>query len=94
MGIDIVLNNLNATKTTVNVYGETDLGNTVSNNASFGLFLQATNQALYNLNVTADPSAGGTTIKNLYMCGSAMHPGGGIMGAPGRNAALEMLKEI
>ena len=24
---------------------------------------------------------------NLYMCGSATHPGGGIMGAPGRNAA-------
>jgi phytoene dehydrogenase-like protein len=35
-----------------------------------------------------------TPIKNLYMCGSATHPGGGIMGAPGRNAALEMLKEI
>ena len=25
------------------------------------------------------------------MCGSATHPGGGIMGAPGRNAALEIL---
>jgi phytoene dehydrogenase-like protein len=34
-----------------------------------------------------------TPIKNLYMCGSATHPGGGIMGAPGRNAALAMLKE-
>jgi hypothetical protein len=66
MGIDIVLNNLNATKTTVNVYGETDLGNTISNNASFGLFLQATNQALYNLNVTSDPAAGGPTIKNVF----------------------------
>ncbi len=29
-----------------------------------------------------------TPIKSLYMCGSATHPGGGIMGAPGRNAAL------
>jgi phytoene dehydrogenase-like protein len=28
-----------------------------------------------------------TPIKGLYMCGSATHPGGGIMGAPGRNAA-------
>ena len=28
-----------------------------------------------------------TPIANLYMCGSATHPGGGIMGAPGRNAA-------
>ena len=34
-----------------------------------------------------------TPIKKLYMCGSATHPGGGIMGAPGRLAALEMLKD-
>src|SRR5438093_11805870 len=33
-----------------------------------------------------------TPIKNLYMCGSATHPGGGIMGAPGRLAASEILK--
>jgi phytoene dehydrogenase-like protein len=26
------------------------------------------------------------------MCGSATHPGGGLMGAPGRIAALELLK--
>ncbi len=35
-----------------------------------------------------------TPIRNLYMCGSATHPGGGIMGAPGRLAALEMLKDM
>ena len=29
-----------------------------------------------------------TPIAGLYMCGAATHPGGGIMGAPGRNAAL------
>ena len=34
-----------------------------------------------------------TPIKNLYMCGSATHPGGGIMGAPGRNAAMRIMKE-
>jgi phytoene dehydrogenase-like protein len=34
-----------------------------------------------------------TPIKNLYMCGSATHPGGGIMGAPGRNAAERILKD-
>jgi phytoene dehydrogenase-like protein len=33
-----------------------------------------------------------TPIRNLFMCGSATHPGGGIMGAPGRNAAHEMLR--
>jgi phytoene dehydrogenase-like protein len=34
-----------------------------------------------------------TPIRNLYMCGSATHPGGGIMGAPGRLAAMEILKD-
>jgi phytoene dehydrogenase-like protein len=33
-----------------------------------------------------------TPVKHLYLCGSAAHPGGGVMGAPGRNAAREMLK--
>jgi len=33
-------------------------------------------------------------IKNLYMCGSATHPGGGIMGASGRNAAMAILKDL
>ena len=32
-------------------------------------------------------------IKNLFMCGSATHPGGGIMGASGRNAAMAILKD-
>ena len=35
-----------------------------------------------------------TPVRNLYMCGSATHPGGGIMGAPGRIAAREILKDI
>ena len=34
-----------------------------------------------------------TPIRNLWMCGSGAHPGGGIMGAPGRNAALKILKK-
>jgi phytoene dehydrogenase-like protein len=33
-----------------------------------------------------------TPIKDLWMCGSATHPGGGIMGAPGRISALEYIK--
>jgi len=32
-----------------------------------------------------------TPIRNLWMCGSATHPGGGIMGAPARNCALRIL---
>ena len=35
-----------------------------------------------------------TPIKGLYMCGSATHPGGGIMGAPGRNAARQDAEEF
>jgi hypothetical protein len=34
-----------------------------------------------------------TPIDGLYMCGSATHPGGGIMGAPGRIASQVILKE-
>ncbi|HEX7280423.1 MAG TPA: NAD(P)/FAD-dependent oxidoreductase [Vicinamibacterales bacterium] len=35
-----------------------------------------------------------TPIDRLYMCGSATHPGGGIMGAPGKNAADRILKLV
>jgi phytoene dehydrogenase-like protein len=34
-----------------------------------------------------------TPIRGLYMCGSSTHPGGGIMGAPGRLAAMEILRD-
>ena len=34
-----------------------------------------------------------TPIRNLFMCGSATHPGGGIMAAPGRNAAMHVLAD-
>jgi phytoene dehydrogenase-like protein len=34
-----------------------------------------------------------TPIPGLYLCGSGAHPGGGVMGAPGYNAAREMLKD-
>ena len=33
-------------------------------------------------------------IKNLYMCGSSTHPGGGVMGAPGANAARVILNDL
>ena len=33
-----------------------------------------------------------TPIRNLWMCGSGTHPGGGIMGAPGELAAKTMLE--
>ena len=33
-----------------------------------------------------------TPVAGLWLCGSAAHPGGGIMGAPGRIAAMELLR--
>lgn len=35
-----------------------------------------------------------TPIHNLYLCGSGTHPGGGVMGAPGYNAAREILRDL
>ncbi len=34
-----------------------------------------------------------TPIRGLYLCGSGAHPGGGVMGAPGHNAAREILRD-
>jgi phytoene dehydrogenase-like protein len=32
-------------------------------------------------------------VAGVYLCGSGAHPGGGVSGIPGRNAALEILKD-
>ena len=34
-----------------------------------------------------------TPIRNLYLCGSGAHPGGGVTGAPGHNTAMELLRK-
>jgi phytoene dehydrogenase-like protein len=35
-----------------------------------------------------------TPINNLYLCSASTHPGGGISGAPGHNAAREVIKDL
>jgi len=35
-----------------------------------------------------------TPVRGLYLCGAATHPGGGIIGACGRNAARIILREV
>jgi phytoene dehydrogenase-like protein len=34
-----------------------------------------------------------TPVRNLYLCGAATHPGGGVMGACGFNAAREIIRD-
>lgn len=33
-------------------------------------------------------------VRGLYLCGSGAHPGGGVTGLPGRNAAREIIKDL
>ncbi|HEX4767326.1 MAG TPA: NAD(P)/FAD-dependent oxidoreductase [Lichenihabitans sp.] len=35
-----------------------------------------------------------TPLQGLYICGSSMHPGGGVSGIPGYNAGREILKDL
>jgi phytoene dehydrogenase-like protein len=35
-----------------------------------------------------------TPVKGLYLCGAGTHPGGGISGGPGANAAREIIKDF
>jgi phytoene dehydrogenase-like protein len=35
-----------------------------------------------------------TPVDGLYLCGAGTHPGGGVMGACGRNAAREILRDL
>jgi phytoene dehydrogenase-like protein len=33
-------------------------------------------------------------VAGLYLCGAGAHPGGGVTGGPGANAAREILKDL
>jgi phytoene dehydrogenase-like protein len=33
-------------------------------------------------------------VRGLYLCGSGAHPGGGVTGLPGRNAAREIIRDM
>jgi phytoene dehydrogenase-like protein len=35
-----------------------------------------------------------TPVRSLYLCGAGTHPGGGLTGAAGRNAAREIVKDV
>jgi phytoene dehydrogenase-like protein len=48
---------------------------------------------LFSMRPVAGWSDHRTPIAGLYLCGAASHPGGGVMGACGRNAAVEILRD-
>ena len=49
---------------------------------------------LYSVRPHPDAAQYSTPVNGLYLCGSGAHPGGGVTGAPGRNAAKRILKDI
>jgi phytoene dehydrogenase-like protein len=48
---------------------------------------------LFSLRPVAGWADHRTPLGGLYLCGAASHPGGGVMGACGRNAAREILRD-
>jgi phytoene dehydrogenase-like protein len=49
---------------------------------------------LFSSRPTAWLSSYRTPVAGYYLCGAGMHPGGGVMGAPGHNAAKAVLADL
>ena len=49
---------------------------------------------LLSMRPTPDWARYATPLPHFYLCGAGTHPGGGVMGAAGRNAALEVLRRL
>ena len=49
---------------------------------------------LFSARPTPEAAQYAMPVNGLYLCGSGAHPGGGVTGAPGRNAAKRILKDI
>ena len=54
---------------------------------------ELTLQQMFCLRPVPDWAQHRTPIRGLYQCGAGTHPGGGVMGASGRNAASEILRD-
>jgi len=54
---------------------------------------EITPDQLFSLRPTPECAHYRTPIEGLYLCGSGTHPGGGVMGAPGHNAAQAVLSD-
>jgi phytoene dehydrogenase-like protein len=49
---------------------------------------------LFGFRPAAGHSSYGSPVSGLYLCGSGAHPGGGVWGVAGRNAAGEILRHL
>lgn len=54
---------------------------------------EITPDQLFSFRPTPECARYRTPVTGLYLCGSGSHPGGGVMGAPGHNAARALLKD-
>ncbi len=54
---------------------------------------EITPDQLFSLRPTPECARYRTPVEGLYLCGSGTHPGGGVMGAPGHNAAQALLHD-
>ncbi|MCP3674997.1 MAG: NAD(P)/FAD-dependent oxidoreductase [Gammaproteobacteria bacterium] len=49
---------------------------------------------MYSMRPTSGYADYRMPVSNLFLCGSGAHPGGGVSGCPGHNAAREMIKDL
>jgi phytoene dehydrogenase-like protein len=54
---------------------------------------EITPDQLFSLRPSPECARYRTPVAGLYLCGSGSHPGGGVMGAPGHNAAQALLAD-
>jgi phytoene dehydrogenase-like protein len=54
---------------------------------------EITPDQLFSLRPSPECARYRTPVEGLYLCGSGTHPGGGVMGAPGHNAAMALLSD-
>jgi phytoene dehydrogenase-like protein len=54
---------------------------------------EITPDQLFSFRPTPECARYRTPVDGLYLCGSGVHPGGGVMGAPGHNAAKALLHD-
>jgi|Marorgknorr_s2lv_3_1036020.scaffolds.fasta_scaffold00146_3 phytoene dehydrogenase-like protein len=69
-----------------------DLEQTYGNTGGHWHHTEFSLDQLFMMRPTYEAAQYSTPIKGLHLCGAGCHPGGGLMGGPGHNAAREILR--